>query len=51
MPFDPDLADQVRAAVIEQAGRHRLRNEERRMFGGLAFMVEGKWPAEWSAMN
>ncbi len=36
MAYDPDLAGRVRAA------RRGLRTGERRMFGGLAFMVGGK---------
>jgi len=42
MAYDPDLADRVRAAVTTHAARRGLRSGERRMFGGLAFMVEGK---------
>jgi len=37
MPVDPQLADRVRSALA------RVRQvEEKRMFGGLAFMVNGK---------
>jgi TfoX/Sxy family transcriptional regulator of competence genes len=42
MAYDPDLADRVRAAVTTHAARCGLRTDERRMFGGLAFVVEGK---------
>jgi len=42
MAYNPDLADRVRAAVTAHAARRGLRTGERRMFGGLAFMVEGK---------
>ena len=42
MAYDPDLADRVRAAVTTHAARRGLRTGEHRMFGGLAFMVEGK---------
>lgn len=36
MPYDEDLADRVRALL---AGRSGVR--EQKMFGGLAFMVDG----------
>ena len=42
MAYDPDLADRVRAGVTTHAARRGLRTGERRMFGGPAFMVEGK---------
>lgn len=42
MACDPDLAGRVRAAVTAHAARRGLRTGERRMFGGLAFMVGGK---------
>lgn len=42
MPFDMDLAARVRSAVTTQAAAQGMRTEERRMFGGLAFMVSGK---------
>ena len=32
----------MRVAVNTHTARHGLRVEERKMFGGLAFMVEGK---------
>jgi len=38
MPLDDTLVNRVRTALIG-AGR---RTEEKRMFGGIAFMVEGK---------
>ena len=40
MVFDNQLADRVRAAVAE-----RTDFEEKKMFGGLAFMVKPTWPA------
>ena len=36
MAYDEDLADRVRAAIAEPAGV-----TEKRMFGGLAFLVDG----------
>jgi TfoX/Sxy family transcriptional regulator of competence genes len=42
MAYDPDLAERVRVAVNTHAALHGMRVEERKMFGGLAFMVEGK---------
>jgi TfoX/Sxy family transcriptional regulator of competence genes len=36
MAFDPDLADRLRAALAEEPGV-----TEKRMFGGLAFLVDG----------
>lgn len=36
MAFDPELADRIRAAVGDAAGV-----TEKRMFGGLAFLVSG----------
>jgi hypothetical protein len=36
MPFDPDLANRIRAIVAEEP-----RISEQRMFGGLAFLVGG----------
>jgi TfoX/Sxy family transcriptional regulator of competence genes len=41
MAYDPDLAQRVRVAVHTHATRRGLRTDERKMFGGLAFMVEG----------
>ncbi|MED5620278.1 TfoX/Sxy family protein [Ideonella sp. BN130291] len=37
MAFDPDLAQRVRAVLADRPGI-----TERRMFGGLAFLVDGK---------
>ena len=37
MAFDEDLADRVRALVLEERGW-----TERRMFGGLAFLIDGR---------
>ena len=37
-PIDDALASRVRAAL----GRHTVDVEEKRMFGGIAFMVQGK---------
>ncbi len=42
MAYDPGLADRVRAAVTAHGARRGLRTDERRMFGGLAFMVRRK---------
>jgi hypothetical protein len=42
MPVDLDLADRVGSAVITQVAPHGMRTSERHMFGGLAFMIEGK---------
>jgi len=36
MPFDPDLADRIRALVADEPGV-----TERTMFGGRAFLVHG----------
>jgi hypothetical protein len=36
MAFDPDLADRLRSALAEEPGV-----TEKRMFGGLAFLVNG----------
>jgi TfoX/Sxy family transcriptional regulator of competence genes len=36
MPFDPDLADQMRAAL-----KRRTHIDEKRMFGGIAWMLRG----------
>lgn len=36
MPFDPDLADRLRDAL-----KRRARIEERRMFGGICWMMRG----------
>ena len=36
MPYDTDLADRVREVVATEAGL-----SERRMFGGLAFLIDG----------
>jgi TfoX/Sxy family transcriptional regulator of competence genes len=36
MAFDPDLADRLRSALAEEPGV-----TEKRMFGGLAFLVDG----------
>lgn len=40
MAYDEDLADRIRAEVC-RADRPLQRVEERRMFGGLAFLVNG----------
>lgn len=40
MAYDDDLADRVRAEVC-RADRTAQRVEEKRMFGGLAFLVNG----------
>ena len=37
MPYDTDLADRVREVVATEAGL-----SERRMFGGLAFLIDGR---------
>ena len=39
MPYDPNLAIRVREFLSQ---REELRVEEKKMFGGLAFMVNGK---------
>ena len=36
MPYDPELADRLRAAVQAEPGL-----TEKRMFGGLAFLIHG----------
>ena len=36
MAFDPDLADRIRELTATESGL-----DERRMFGGLAFLVHG----------
>lgn len=36
MPFDPDLAERIRSEVADVDGV-----SEQRMFGGLAFLVDG----------
>ncbi len=51
MAYDPDLADRVRAAVTAHAARRGLCTDERRRFGGLAFMVGARLPLVWSARN
>jgi len=42
MPVDLDLTERVRSAVATQAAAHEMHTDERRMFGGLTFMIEGK---------
>lgn len=37
MPYDEQLAERVRAALAEEGAR----SDERKMFGGIAFMVRG----------
>ncbi|MGV9803185.1 TfoX/Sxy family protein [Mycobacterium sp. NPDC003449] len=36
MPFDPDLANRIRELTASEAGA-----DEKRMFGGLAFLING----------
>ena len=36
MPFDPDLADRIRELAATERGL-----DEKRMFGGLAFLING----------
>lgn len=42
MSFDPDLARRVREYFASAAGVHGCAIAERPMFGGLAFMLDGK---------
>ena len=44
MPFDPELADRIRDVVRGEAGV-----TEKRMFGGLAFLVDGRLAASASS--
>jgi TfoX/Sxy family transcriptional regulator of competence genes len=40
--YDEDFADDIRPHVAAAAARHDLPVDERKMFGGIAFMVGGK---------
>ncbi|GAA0480713.1 hypothetical protein Ade02nite_55750 [Paractinoplanes deccanensis] len=40
MAYDPDLADRIRESLRDEAGL-----TERRMFGGLAFLIDGNMAA------
>jgi TfoX N-terminal domain len=42
MAYDPGLAERVREVLGGWAGAHRHVLTERAMFGGLAFLVDGK---------
>ena len=42
MAYDEDVADRIRAALADQDGAHTAYGvTEKKMFGGLAFMVNG----------
>jgi TfoX/Sxy family transcriptional regulator of competence genes len=40
MPYNPAIADSLRAALAPQLAAHEIINEQR-MFGGLAFLMHG----------
>lgn len=46
MAYDPDLADRIRELLGEQAGL-----TERKMFGGLGFMLDGHMTAAASSQG
>jgi hypothetical protein len=46
MPYDEDLANRIRELIATEAGL-----SEKRMFGGLAFLIDGKMSVSVSGMG